>query len=59
MNIINIIFFIGSILELVAGIKLFKTSLKKPKDILITAIGTFFIIVSIILLFLTLYIIIK
>lgn len=54
MEIINIIFFAGSILELAIGIKLLRIS--KWKDILLATIGAFFTIIGVTLFIITLYI---
>lgn len=54
MEIINIIFFAGSILQLAIGIKLLRIS--KWKDILFATIGTFFTIIGATLFVITLYV---
>lgn len=57
MEIINIIFFVCSILQLVIGIKLLLVS--KRKDILLATIGAFFTVIGATLFVITFYVINK
>lgn len=54
MEIINIIFFVGSILLLAIGVKLLNIS--KWEDTLLAIIGVFFIIIGVMIFVITLYV---